>query len=136
MGKEIRERFGVLIRPTGRMELVQLGTEEGSKGLLDALEEYFGGAVEYVRNAEGIAYVTREGAFDDGMAKNAAGTYFSGLSVFGDVIALPKRDQRGHRVRWNQVEAYKQKIRMECDWAWYVEYSANPEKFVRKLKKA
>ena len=136
MGKEIRERFGILIRPSGRMELVQLGIEDGSKGLLDTLEDYFGGTVEYVRNEEGLAYVTREGAFDDGMAKNAAGEYFAGIAVFGDVIVLPKRDPHGQRVRWNQVEAYKQKVRMECDWAWYVDYSADPEKYTRKLKKA
>lgn len=136
MGKEIRERFGILIRPTGRFELIQLGTDIGDSKLLDVLEDYFGGAVEYVRNAEGLAYVTREGAFDDGMTKNAAGTYFAGISVFGDVIVLPKRDSLGNRVRWGRVEAYKIKTKMECDWSWHQEYSANPEKYVKKLKKA
>ena len=41
-----RERFGVLIRPSGRMEFVQLGFDGGSEDLLVALEKYFGGAIE------------------------------------------------------------------------------------------
>ena len=41
-----RERFGVLIRPSGRMEIVQLGFDGGSEELLDALEKYFGGALK------------------------------------------------------------------------------------------
>ena len=136
MSKTIRERFGVLVRPSGRMEIIQLGIDGGDQTLLDALEAYFGGAVEYVRNAEGLAYVTREGAFDDGMTKNAAGEYFAGIAVFGDVIVLPKRDRDKNRIRWDRVEAYKQKVHMECDYAWHVDYSKNPEKFIQKLKKA
>lgn len=39
MDKKIKERFGILIRPTGRFELVQLGTEGEDVSLLDALEQ-------------------------------------------------------------------------------------------------
>lgn len=70
MDKKIKERFGILIRPTGRFELVQLGTEGEDVSLLDALELYFDGEIEYARNAEGLAYITRDGAFDDGYTRN------------------------------------------------------------------
>lgn len=136
MSKEIRERFGILIRPSGRFELIQLGIDGGGQTLLDALDAYFDGHVEYVRNAERLAFVTREGAFDDGFAKNAAGSYFAGISVFGDVIVLPKRADDNQRVRWGRADAYKQMIRMECDWSWYVDYQKNPDKYSLKKKKA
>ena len=134
MEKTIRERFGVLIRPTGRMEVIQLGAEGGDQSLLDALEDYFGGAVEYVRNVEQLAYVTREGAFDEGLTKNAAGSYFSGLTVFGDVIVLPKRADDHRRVRWSYADAYKRKVRMECDWSWQVDFQHDPERYKRALR--
>ena len=85
-----RERFGVLIRPSGRMEIVQLGFDGGSEELLDALETYFDGDIEYARNAEeGLAYITREGAFDEGRPRNEAETYFAGIGTYGDCIVLP-----------------------------------------------
>lgn len=121
-----RERFGILIRPTGSMEIIQLGFDGGSVELLDALEAYFDGAVKYARNAEeGLAYITREGAFFEGWTKNEAATYFAGIGTYGDCIVLPKR-QGGERVTWSRTEAYKIKVRMECDWSWFKEYSANP----------
>lgn len=136
MSKEIRERFGVLIRPSGRFEIVQLGVEGGDKTLLEELDTYFDGTVEYVRNAEQLAFVTREGAFDEGLTKNEAASFFAGISVFGDVIVLPKRDGDRQRVRWGRVEAYKQMVLMDCDWRWYVNYANNPDKYAGKKKKA
>ena len=136
MAKEIRERFGILIRPSGRVEIIQLGIDGGDKSLLEELDAYFGGTVECVRNAERLAFMTREGAFDDGFAKNAAGEYFAGIAVFGDVIVLPNRADDRKRIRWSQVDAYKQMVRMECDWRWYVDYQKNPEKYSLKRKKA
>lgn len=131
-----RERFGILIRPTGSMEIIQLGFDGGSVELLDALEAYFDGAVEYARNAEeGLAYITREGAFFEGLTKNEAATYFAGIGTYGDCIVLPKR-QGGERVTWSRTEAYKIKVRMECDWSWYREYSANPKKYQKKAVRA
>ena len=135
MDKKIKERFGILIRPTGRFELVQLGTEGEEVSLLDALELYFNGDIEYARNAEGLAYITRDGAFDDGYTRNDAASYFAGIGRYGDCIVLPKRHKH-ERVTWSRVEAYKIMIRMECDWRWYVDWSANPEKYQKKLAKA
>ena len=131
-----RERFGVLIRPSGRMEIVQLGFDGGSEELLDALETYFEGDIEYARNAEeGLAYITREGAFDEGRPRNEAATYFAGIGTYGDCIVLPKR-QGGERVTWSRTESYKIMVRLECDWKWFCEYSANPEKYNFRKKNA
>ena len=131
-----RERFGVLIRPSGRMEIVQLGFDGGSEELLDALETYFEGDIEYARNAEeGLAYITREGAFDEGRPRNEAATYFAGIGTYGDCIVLPKR-QGGERVTWSRTESYKIMVRLECDWKWFCEYSANPKKYNFKNKNA
>ena len=130
-----RERFGVLLRPSGRMEIVQLGFDGGSEELLDALEKYFGGAIEYARPSDGNAYITREGAFDEGRPRNEAATYFAGIGTYGDCIVLPKR-QGGERVTWSRTESYKIKVRLECDWSWYREYSANPKKYNFKNKNA
>lgn len=136
MDKKIKERFGILIRPTGRFELVQLGTEGEDVGLLDALELYFDGEIEYARNAEeGLAYIAREGAFHEGRPKNEAATYFAGIGTYGDCIVLPKR-QGSERVTWSRTESYKIKVRLECDWSWYREYSANPKKYNFKNKDA
>ena len=135
MDKKIKERFGILIRPTGRFELVQLGTEGEEVSLLDALELYFNGDIEYARNAEGLAYITRDGAFDDGYTKNDAASYFAGIGRYGDCIVLPKR-QGGERVTWSRTESYKIKVRLECDWSWYREYYANPKKYNFKSKNA
>ena len=123
-----RERFGILIRPTGRMEIVQLGFDGGATELLGELQTYFEGAVEYANNAEGLAYITREGAFYDGLAKNDAASYFAGIGTYGDCIVLPKR-QGKERVTWSRAEAYRIMVRMECDWQWWQEYSAHPEKY-------
>ena len=131
-----RERFGVLIRPSGRMEIVQLGFDGGSEELLDALETYFEGDIEYARNAEeGLAYITREGAFDEGRPRNEAATYFAGIGTYGDCIVLPKR-QGGERVTWLRTESYKIMVRLECDWKWFCECSANPKKYNFKNKNA
>ena len=131
-----RERFGVLIRPSGRMEIVQLGFDGGSEELLDALEKYFEGDIEYARNAEeGLAYITREGAFDEGRPRNEAATYFAGIGTYDDCIVLPKR-QGGERVTWSRTESYKIMVRLECDWKWFCEYSANPKKYNFKNKNA
>lgn len=131
-----RERFGVLIRPSGRMEIVQLGFDGGSEELLDALETYFEGDIEYARNAEEeLAYITREGAFDEGRPRNEAATYFAGIGTYGDCIVLPKR-QGGERVTWSRTESYKIMVRLECDWKWFCEYSANPKKYNFKNKNA
>lgn len=131
-----RERFGVLIRPSGRMEIVQLGFDGGSEELLDALETYFEGDIEYARNAEeGLAYITREGAFDEGRPRNEAATYFAGIGTYGDCIVPPKR-QGGERVTWSRTESYKIMVRLECDWKWFCEYSANPKKYNFKNKNA
>ena len=130
-----RERFGVLIRPSGRMEIVQLGFDGGSEELLDALEKYFGGAIEYARTSDGNAYITREGAFDEGRPRNEAATYFAGIGTYGDCIVLPKRNN-GERVTWSRVESYKIKVRLECDWSGYCEHCANPHKYNFKNKNA
>lgn len=135
MAEKLKERFGILIRPTGRFELVQLGTEGGGAGLLDALEAYFEGGIEYARNAEGLAYVTRESAFDEGRPKNEAATYFAGIGTYGECIVLPKR-HKTDRITWSRAEAYRIMCRMECDWLWYVDWSANPEKYHKKIAKA
>lgn len=129
-----RERFGILIRPTGRFEIVQLGFDGGTAELLNELQAYFEGAVEYAQNVEGLAYITREGAFDEGLTKNDAATYFAGIGTYGDCIVLPKRNG-GERVTWSRAEAYKIMVRLECDWAWYKEYSAHPEKYNFRNKK-
>lgn len=134
MKQKINERFGILIRPTGRFEIVQLGTENGGQTLVDALETYFEGPIEYARNAEGHAYITREGAFHEGQPKNEAATYFAGIGTYGDCVVLPKRVGK-ERVTWSRVDAYKLMIRLECDWEWYRDYSANPEKYNTRPRK-
>ncbi len=134
MAEKIRERFGILIRPTGRFELVQLGTESNGQTLVDALETYFSGEIEYARNAEGHAYITREGAFHEGRPRNEAATYFAGIGTYGDCIVLPKRIGK-ERVTWSREEAYKTMIRLECDWQWYCDYSANPGKYNTRPRK-
>lgn len=140
MDKKIKERFGILIRPTGRFELIQLGYEHADaikdkREMEDALAAYFDGDFEWARNAEKLAYVTRDGAFDEGKTKNSPATYFAGIGRYGDCIVLPKKDG-DVRVTWSRAEAYRIMIRMECDWLWYVDWSANPEKYQKKLAKA
>lgn len=127
---DMRERFGILIRPTGRFEEIQIGIDGGGQTILDALETYFEGSIEWARTSDGYAYITREGAFDEGRPKNEAGTYFANISLFGDVIVLPK-DKRGRcRVGyWSLPDAYRRKVCMRNDWTWYREFSANPEKY-------
>ena len=133
--ENVKERFAVLIRPTGRFELVQIGFDGGSQTILDALVEYFDGQIEWARTSDGYAYITREGAFDEGRPRNEAATYFAGIGTYGDCIVLPKR-QGGERVTWSRTESYKIKVRLECDWSWYREYSANPKKYNFKIKNA
>lgn len=134
---DTKERFGILIRPTGRFETVQIGFDGGSQTILDALVEYFGGQIEWARTSDGYAYITREGAFDEGLTKNEPATYFANISLFGDVLVLPKGNGGRCRVGyWTMPEAYRRKVCMHNDYAWYCEYSANPEKYCfRKNKK-
>lgn len=134
MKQKINERFGILIRPTGRFEIVQLGIENGMQTMVDALETYFEGPIEYARNADGHAYITREGAFDDGRPKNEAATYFAGIGTYGDCIVLPKRVGK-ERITWSRVDAYKTMIQLECDWRLYCDYSANQAKNAQKSVK-
>lgn len=134
MQKKIKERFGILIRPTGRFELIQLGIDGNGPTLVDALENRFEGPIEYARNADGHAYITREGAFHEGRPRNDAATYFAGIGTYGDCVVLPKRIGRD-RVIWSRTDAYKIMIRLECDWEWYCEYSANPEKYNTRPRK-
>lgn len=134
MQKKIKERFGILIRPTGRFELLQLGTDDGGHGLVDTLETYFGGSIEYARNADGHAYITREGAFDEGRPRNDAASYFAGIGTYGDCVVLPKRVGRD-RVTWSRTDAYKMMVRLECDWQWYCDYTEHPEKYNTRPRK-
>ena len=134
---EVKERFGILIRPTGRFEEVQIGFDGNGQTILDALETYFEGAIDWARTSDGYAYITREGAFTDGRTKNEAASYFAGTSLFGDVVVLPKDTQGRCRVGyWTMPDAYRRKVCMRNDWAWYCDYSANTEKYNFKKKKA
>lgn len=134
MAEKIKERFGILIRPSGRFELVQLGTEGGGQTLVDALETYFEGPIEYARNADGHAYITREGAFHEGQPKNEAATYFAGIGTYGNCVVLPKRHGKD-RITWSRTDAYKMMVRLECDWQWYCDYTAHPEKYNTRPRK-
>ena len=131
------ERFGILIRPSGRFETVQLGFDGGSQTILDALVEYHDGQIEYARTSDGYAYITREGAFDLRHTKNEAASWFANIALFGEVIVLPKADGGKCRVwYWTLPEAYKRKVWMRTQWEREQEYRADPERFTRKLKKA
>lgn len=44
---DMRERFGILIRPTGRFETVQLGFDGGEKTMLEAIKAFFGGDADW-----------------------------------------------------------------------------------------
>ncbi len=132
---ETRERFGILIRPTGRMETVQIGFDGGSQTILDALVEHFDGQIEWARTSDGYAYITREGAFDDGLAKNEAAAWFANISLFGDVLVLPKGDGGRCRVGyWSMPEAYRRAVWMRIQWERECEYRANPEKYNIRYK--
>lgn len=130
---ETRERFGILIRPTGRFELVQIGFDGGSQTILDALIELFEGQIEWARTSDGYAYITREGAFDDGLTRNDAASWFANISLFGDVLVLPKGDGGRCRVGyWTMPEAYKRKVWMGVQWERECEFLANPDKYQYK----
>ncbi len=134
-----RERFGILIRPTGRFELMQIGfaAEDerlDDQRLSDALKAYFGGEYEWARNFEQLTYITKEGAFAEGMTRNDAASYLAGIGQHGDCIVLPKKEKG--RINWSRAEAYKHMIKMECDWQWERDYAANPEKYKKKIRNA
>lgn len=127
--ENVKERFAVLIRPTGRFELVQIGFDGGSQTILDALVELFDGQIEWARTSDGYAYITREGAFDEGLTKNDAASWLANISLFGDVLVLPKGDGGRCRVGyWTMREAYKRKVWMDVQWERECEFLANPDK--------
>ena len=129
MAEKIRERFGILIRPTGRFEIVQLGFEGTSQKLLDALVEYFDGQVEWARTSDGYAYITREGAFDDGCMRNDAASWFANITLFGEVIVIPKKNDHDERITWTMGDAYRRKVWMRTQWERDCDYRAHPERF-------
>lgn len=132
---DTKERFAILIRPSGRFETVQIGFDGGSQTILDALVEYFGGQIEWARTSDGYAYITREGAFDDGLARNDAASWFANISLFGDVLVLPKGDGGRCRVGyWSMPEAYRRAVWMRIQWECECEYRANPEKYNIRYK--
>ena len=131
----VNERFGVLIRPTGRFETVQLGFDGDGAPILDALTDYFDGQIEWARTSDGYAYITREGAFDDGCPKNEAATWFASISLFGDVIVIPKKNRGAVRVVWSMADAYRRKVWMRTQWEQECDYRAHPERYSFKNKK-
>ena len=117
--KKLRERFGILVRPTDRWELIQLGTEGGGTSLRAALEAYFGGAIRVERTSDGYAYVSRVGAFEDGCPKNDPMSYQGMISMYGDVIMLPKTHVKHGGCApefWSIAEANQMKVLNEAQW--------------------
>lgn len=134
---ETRERFGILIRPSGRMETVQIGFDGGSQTILDALVQYHDGQIEYARTSDGYAYITREGAFDEGLTENKAASWFANITLFGEVIVLPKADGGRCRVGyWTLSQAYRRCVWMRTQWERECDYRADPQRYYQKLKKA
>ena len=94
--ENIRERFGILIRPTGRFETVQLGFECKDQPIESAVSKYFGAGIEYHKTADELhIYIERQGAQDEGCIKNEAASWLANTSLFGDVIVLPRKKNRG-----------------------------------------
>jgi hypothetical protein len=134
--ENVKERFAILIRPSGRFETVQIGFDGGSQTILDALVEYFDGQIEWARTSDGYAYITREGAFDDGLTRNDAAAWLANITLFGDVLVLPKGDGGRCRVGyWSMSDAYKRKIWMRTQWEQELEWRSNPEKYNLRNKK-
>lgn len=132
--ENLKERFGILIRPTGRFETVQLGFD-GDQSILDALIAYFDGQIEWARTSDGYAYITREGAFDDGCTRNDAASWLANITLFGDVIVIPKKERGEVRVTWSMASAYRRKVWMRTQWEQECDYRAHPERYGFKNKK-
>lgn len=133
--ENIRERFGILIRPTGRFETVQLGFECKEQPIESAVSKYFGAGIEYHKTADEMhIYIERQGAQDEGCIKNEAASWFANTSLFGDVIVLPRKKIGEERTVWSSPTAYRRKVWMRTQWEQEFDYRANPERYSFKNK--
>lgn len=138
MAEKIKERFGILIRPTGRFEIIQLGYVQtdairDKREIENALVEYFGGDFEWARTSDGYAYITREGAFDDGRMRNDTASWFANITLFGDVIVIPKKKD-DERITWTMGDAYRRKVWMRTQWERECDYRAHPDQYKKPMK--
>lgn len=87
---ELLAREGVYIRVTGRFDTVHLEEE-----IKDAMREVLcgkkDGKISVVRSSDGYFYVYATNAMDEGKYRNDAASYYTGVSVYGDCIVLPKK---------------------------------------------
>ena len=134
--RSIRERFGILIRPTGRFETVQLGSDRGKRTIAEVIEEHFGCPFDKARTFDGYAYLTRRGAFEDGCIKNAPAEWFSNTPLYGDVIIVPiSKGETKHYMYWERPDAYRKMVWMQIQWGLECDRRVNPERYSFKNKK-
>ena len=106
----IGERVGVIMRVSGTCEEILLGHETlKGKRLIDTVSEVLGGEVACEITSDGYAYLRLKNAYDDGLDKNKMASYYSGISVFGDCIVLPKAGEKklGY---WNYAEGKRRAV--------------------------
>lgn len=134
---ETRERFGILIRPTGRFETVQIGFDGGSQTILDAVKAYFGSDVDWSRTNDEYAYFSAVDAIGQGLTRNEAAAWFANMPQYGDVILLPKKKKGdGYTVNYLKLsEAYRCCVWLRTQWERECDYRVDPERCRQKLKK-
>lgn len=134
---DMRERFGILIRPTGRFETVQLGFDGGGKSMLETIREYFGGDADWSRTNDEYAYFTAVDAIGQGLTKNEAAAWFTNMPQYGDVILVPKKKKADGYAMYplKLSEAYKKAVWMRTQWQQECDYRAHPERYSFKNKK-
>ena len=128
---DMRERFGILIRPTGRFEIVQLGFDGGDETIINAVKAYFGGDVDWSRTNDEYAYFSVSDAIGRGLTRNDAAAWFANMPQYGDVILLPKkRGNDKYKVNClRRSDAYRRSVWMRTLWERECDYRANPEKY-------